>query len=183
LVYGWGNEGFSAEGELIGSLSEEVGATAGTVLECGSGLTTVVLGVATRGTGRRVIALEHHPEWAERVRGELARHRLDHVRVMDAGLTPLGDYDWYAATKDEIPRDVGLIVCDGPPDTTRGGRFGLLPEMRGWLAGGCVILLDDAQRAGEQDILRRWAAELGVEAKIEGVVKPFGRLVVPGGAS
>ena len=43
-----------------------------------------------------------------------------------------------------LPGQFALVVCDGPPSGTLGGRYGLVPVMREHLQPGCVILLDDA---------------------------------------
>ena len=50
-------------------------------------------------------------------------------------------------------------IADGPPGNTKGGRYGLLPIMRSRLAPDVVILLDDAERPGEQRVLQQWKAE------------------------
>jgi hypothetical protein len=41
-----------------------------------------------------------------------------------------------------------------------------------------VILLDDVQSGGAS-VLARWKKEYGLDAVIEGVVKPYGRIVTP----
>ena len=72
-----------------------------------------------------------------------------------------------------------LVVCDGPPADTVGGRYGLVPIMRDRLAPGCAILLDDAEREHERAIARRWQLELGATHQFVADDKPFIRLIVP----
>ena len=64
---------------------------------------------------------------------------------------------WY-----KMPRDFALVVADGPPGDVKGGRFGLLPLLREHFAPGAVVLLDDAERPKERDVLAKWASEFGL---------------------
>jgi hypothetical protein len=75
-----------------------------------------------------------------------------------------------------------LVVCDGPPGSTKGGRFGLVPIMRERLEPGCVILLDDASREQELAIARRWEAEIGASFEILDCTKPYIKMTVMGTA-
>ncbi len=68
------------------------------------------------------------------------------------------------------------MVCDGPPETTRGGRYGLVPVMLEKLRADCTILLDDGAREGERETAERWAKLLGCTPEIIGTEKPYIRL-------
>jgi len=179
LVYGWGNEGWSAESEylrhmvkLVDSLGRQE------VLECGSGLSTLLLAAAAARHGGRVTSLEHVSDWAERVRNELKRYGLSRTAVpLVAPLRTYGPYTWYDATS--VVGPFAAVVCDGPPSTTPGGRYGLLPVMGPRLAPGCRILLDDAARLEEQEILRRWRRERGATYRIFEGEKPFAEMTLP----
>ena len=59
-----------------------------------------------------------------------------------------------------LPRDFGLVVCDGPPGTIQGGRYGLMPVMGEYLRPDCRILLDDTNRRKEKELIERWAGEM-----------------------
>jgi len=45
LIVGWGNEGFAAQVDYLEEVSRHAAKTPGPILECGSGLTTIVLGL------------------------------------------------------------------------------------------------------------------------------------------
>lgn len=104
-------------------------------------------------------SLESEPFWAEKVRTSLARYKIHSVEVCLAPLISYGAYMWYEPPENQLPVDFSLVICDGPPGSTPGGRYGLLPVMRSHFKPGCVILLDDAQRMSEQTVLDRWATE------------------------
>ena len=179
LVYGWGNEQWSAREEFMQGFLVHAMEAAGPILECGSGLSTLLLGLVAQRHGLRVWTLEHNPFWAERIRAALAEHGVTSAEVC---LSPLRSYDgftWYDPPLNHMPDDFALVVCDGPPYDTPGGRYGLLPVMREHLRPGAVVLLDDAQRPDEQAVLGRWSEELGTTYRMSGSVAPYARLVVP----
>jgi predicted O-methyltransferase YrrM len=180
LVYGWGNEGWSAKDEYLAASLREVLAGNASVLECGSGLSTLLIGAARRASNAPHWALEHNPEWGARVQKALDQYGVRHVTLHIAPLKSRDGFDWYDPPMDRIPQGFGLVICDGPPSNTRGGRVGLLPVMRRRLAPGAVILLDDAARGGERDVAERWRAEWGARPQEAGVDKPYFRIVVPG---
>lgn len=131
------------------------------VVECGAGVSTVVLArlLQERGTGR-LTALEHDPAWAARVDDALARENLTGTaRVV---LAPLED-GWYAAAGvAELPGAIDLLVVDGPPadtDALATARAPALARLGGRLAPGACVVLDDIGRAGEQSVLEGWERE------------------------
>lgn len=179
LVYGWGNDGWSAHSEYLRQMVQRVVTTDGPVLECGSGLSTLLLAAAARARGTKVHSLEHFPAWRARVTEELARHGLDGVgTVHDAPLQEYGEFAWYTFPSALRSLRFSTVICDGPPSTTLGGRYGLLPLAGPSLAPDAVILLDDAARAEEQALIRRWSAEVGATATLHGKEKPFAEIVL-----
>lgn len=174
LSYGWGNDGWSAHPQYLArcitSVLERPGCR---VLECGSGLSTLVMGAAVERVGGGIWSLEHTPAWRDRVQGAAASLGLTAVTVLDAPLRDWGAFDWYTPPPALPARGFDLVVCDGPPADTRGGRYGALPVMRERLAPGCLVLLDDAARDGERETLARWTREFGGAATIVGVDRMF----------
>ena len=180
LVYGWGNESWSGEPEFLQSCIEHALAAKAPILECGSGLTTMILGVVAQHTGNTMWTLEHMPEWGYRVQCYLDELDITSVRLNVAPLAHYVECDWYAPPLEEMSEQFGLVVCDGPPSAGRGGRYGLVPVMRPKLKPGCVILLDDAERKDEQDIILRWSEELPCRFSRMGATKPYFVAVVDG---
>ena len=110
-----------------------------------------------------MLSLEHQEEWAQRVRTALAASSIHGVRVCLTPLRSYGAFDWYSLWGIDVPRGVGLILCDGPPAQTRGGRSGVLPVLRQYLAGEYVVLLDDTSRAEERSLVEDWCSRLGLQ--------------------
>jgi hypothetical protein len=175
LVHGWNNP-WSAQEEYIQAFLRSARSAPGPILECGSGLSTILLGAVAQRTGNRVWCLEHDRDWSLKLRRSLDRYLIGSVEICLSAIVDYGSYSWYAPPLGELPNDFALAVCDGPPGTTPGGRYGFLPVMGSRCRPGCEILLDDANRLSEQEVLERWARELGTSFAIEGEVKPYGRI-------
>lgn len=144
------------------------------VVECGCGASSVILArlLARRGFGH-LLSIEHDERTAAFVASQLRREGLGHVaRVVHAPLAPhpaaLGNAQWYHPTlvHDEVSAFVeryglvDLLLVDGP--LLGDARYPALPVLRGVLAPGAAVLVDDAERPGEQTVLVRWAEEFAL---------------------
>lgn len=165
LSWCWGNEGYSGDCSYLQQVIAAARQADGPVLECGSGLTTLLLAIYAGGRGLPVYSLEHMAQWQAHVMQTLARTRLPGT-VLLTSIGSHGEFDWYQLPE-EVPGGIRLVICDGPPGATRGGRFGLLPVCRPRLAPGCTILLDDAEREAEQKAVARWTTEYGLDCQLQ----------------
>lgn len=166
LLTGWDNDGMAADLDYVEEVARMATETEGPVLECGSGLTTVILGLLAGRRGVSTWSMEHHPEWQARVAGILQQHNIPGVNVCLAPLKDYGQFSWYELPATGLPDKFRLVICDGPPESTPGGRYGLVPVIGSRLAVGAQILLDDANRPSESEALRRWAAETGASVSL-----------------
>ncbi len=168
LVYGWGNEAWSANSSFLAAVFEWLPRTSGPILECGPGISTFVLASAAAASGRRVHSLEHNGEWAERIMRELPEGLRPSVEMNLAPIKSYEEFDWYSLDTLIPPQGIGYVVCDGPPGNTRGGRYGLSPILGSFLKPGCIILIDDTQRPQEDQIVHRWCGELSASVLHKG---------------
>jgi predicted O-methyltransferase YrrM len=136
-----------------------------TIVECSSGLTTVMLARCCELNGAgHVYSLENGAEYALKSRSNLQRYALEsQATVIDAPLTHYEihgtAYQWYAAAA--LPdRSIEMLVIDGPPGfIQKHSRYPALPLLIDKLADGCVVFMDDAARPDEQAIVKMWQAE------------------------
>jgi hypothetical protein len=132
------------------------------IVECGCGVSTVLLArlLRERGAGT-LVALEHDRHWATTVQDHLRRENLDAIaRVVYAPL--MGDPLWYrVAGLDELPVEIDLLIVDGPPafDPGHGTRRApALPRFADRLLAGAAVILDDINRLGEREVIAGWEA-------------------------
>jgi predicted O-methyltransferase YrrM len=151
------------------------------VVELGSGVSTVILARLLHQRPPRdgfvLAAVEHDVGWAEWVTDQLDREGIGAgVSVVQAPLVPhpraepgLSWYDEAAlieGLRTALQGDrIDLLLIDGPPAHAAGmglARYPALPVLLDRLAPGATVVLDDAERAGEREVLRRWADETGL---------------------
>ncbi|HEY8205740.1 MAG TPA: hypothetical protein VIF81_13490 [Pyrinomonadaceae bacterium] len=166
LQAGWRNDSFAARFDYLEEVIKRARETSGPILECGSGLSTLLLGLFAGRRGVQTWSLEHLPEWHARVTKAIHRHQIPGVNVCLAPLREYGEFDWYDLPREAMPDSFSLIVCDGPPGMTRGGRYGLMPVLEKRIGANTLILLDDADREDETAILRRWSLETNVKVNL-----------------
>jgi predicted O-methyltransferase YrrM len=134
--------------------------SSGSVLECGSGVSTLVLAAALAPTARHLVSLENDAVWERQVRDALPVSLRAGLGIALAPLVNYGDFDWYDLHSAPPQDSIGFVVCDGPPGSTRGGRYGLTRVLGDRLTPGAIVLLDDTCRPDEREIIERWCAEL-----------------------
>jgi predicted O-methyltransferase YrrM len=136
------------------------------VVECSSGISTLVLARCMQMNGRgKVISLENDPNYARKTREQLALHGLDgFAEVIDAPLVPFTHdketYSWYAHAALASTTLIDMLVIDGPPMTTgKLARYPAGPALFHRLSADAAVFLDDASRPDEKTIVQRWVAE------------------------
>lgn len=155
MIVAWGNP-WSVGADFLGVAIMLAREAKGPILECGSGLTTLVMAAANPGVD--VWALEHDPSWQQSVvakaRG-MTNLRLCHAPLMDG---------WYTLPPD-LPSRFSFALVDGPPRdlSDRAGVFRI--EADTWL-------LDDMNSPAMADAVDQLCAERGM-AKIQAGKRPF----------
>ncbi|MGH8793955.1 MAG: class I SAM-dependent methyltransferase [Stackebrandtia sp.] len=155
--------GWAASPDLLRFLYDTVrGEGRSRVVECGSGVSTLIVAYALKELGGgKIVALEHLDQFAEQTRRAIADHGLSefaevrHAPLKDVTLDG-EDWPWYDTA--EIPEGpFDLIIVDGPPAGTRAhARFPATPVLYERLAAEGMVVLDDHNRDEEQEIGERW---------------------------
>jgi hypothetical protein len=91
-LIGWHNEGFSAREEYLRACLRHALVHCGSILECGSGLTTILIGATLERTGGTMCSLEHDAAWRQRAQAVLDRFRIRSVQLLHAPLKSHRDY-------------------------------------------------------------------------------------------
>jgi hypothetical protein len=141
MVELWGNPYYQASFEFVYKCILEARLSKGNIVECGSGLTTLVMGLCTE---NKVYSLEHDPVWASKMNAEIKKYGLDNVEIIYA---PLKD-KWYDVKS--IP-DCELVVCDGPPRKMSDRNI-----LKQYLTKDVRVLFDDYEE------LNGWGEEIEI---------------------
>lgn len=137
-----------------------------TVLELGSGATTVWMALASRRRGGdvRIVSLEASADFAEVTRTAVRRNGVDdlvdlRVAGLDAVTTKHGEQQWYEAPSWSDLTGIGLLFIDGPPGGTGPqARYPAVELLADRLAAGAIVVIDDADRDDEKAMLADWLA-------------------------
>ena len=139
------------------------------VVELGAGISTIYLAKILARTGGQLISVDHNPEWLGIVEDILKFHDLlDTVQLVEAPMAPIQNLTissaWYDT--DTVLGAIGeskvdLVLIDGPlahDEARQLARYPALPVLQEKLSPRCAVMLDDADRTGEREILKRWQA-------------------------
>lgn len=136
------------------------------VLELGSGVSTLLIAYCLEKTGGgRVISLDHDSGFCEKSREIITQHRLqDIAEAVHAPLAEVqlnaGSWEWYDTVHVDPDIKIDLLVIDGPPGLIqKNSRYPALPLLHQYFSDDVVILMDDAARTDEQNIVEMWAGE------------------------
>lgn len=171
----WFNPGFTASVGYLLKMIDLYMECNGSILECGTGISTVLGSIIAKKKNLEMISLEHRDDSYQHMLHTLSELKINNFNVFKSPLKNHGDFEWYDL--DGIsPRNVGLVICDGPPWHTKGGRYGLMPLMMPYFNNGCKILLDDTYRRSENRIISKWNKIVGIDYDIQGFPFSFAEI-------
>jgi hypothetical protein len=88
--------------------------------------------------------------------------RVSNASVLHRPLTQFGPYEWYEVEETDFDSRIALLLVDGPPGPTPGGRRGAMEQLGSRLDANSVVIIDDVNRAREREIAETWALQLGL---------------------
>lgn len=136
------------------------------VLEASSGVSTLIAAYSMRELDcGRLISFEHEESYAGKTIQNIALHGLQDVAKVI--YSPLKDVDvhgerrlWYDISSLKAIESIDLLIIDGPPrDVNELARYPALPLLFDKLSDRAVVLIDDADRKDEREIIDRWLKE------------------------
>jgi hypothetical protein len=165
-IFKYNGNGFSAGPRMLSDIYARCKAAEGPILEVGSGISTIVAGLACQRNGQMVHALEHDLEWFRVVRNYINLWKVKGIALYYAPmkeypeLTAKGEHPlmWYDT--DGLPEKFDLAIIDGPPRRFgREGVYKLLPDR----IKDCTWLVDDCDDAAQLALVKKYAGDRKVE--------------------
>jgi hypothetical protein len=109
-----------------------------------------------------LVSIDHDPEYAEATRAYLRANDVEDL--VDLRIAPLvrdpdhgPEVPWYDTRRLADLTAIDMLIVDGPPMPVHPlVRRAALPYFRSRLQSEWYVLLDDADRPGEQEILADW---------------------------
>ena len=111
-----------------------------------------------------ITSIEHDAEFLNHTRQKL--HPLAWGATLDLQYRALtwkiiGGRPFLTYETPSLPGEIGIVLVDGPPGRTQRGREACLYYCYDALAIGGTLVLDDADRPNERQIVRNWMATYG----------------------
>lgn len=151
------------------------------IVECGSGISTLYIASILKNLGIKAVfdSVEHNEDWINVLRNYLAsKELLEFVNFVHAPLTPSemcwkNTDKWYNTSilnreVEETPID--MLLIDGPPANANGERYARYPAIPFFhkkLAQEYTIIVDDACRDAEEEIVGVWSKEYDLDFTCE----------------
>lgn len=133
------------------------------VVETGSGVSTLIAAYALKQLGcGRLISFEHDREFALKTGQRIERHKLKDIAMViyaPLKLMTVGDKEflWYDVKEIDELGPIDLLIIDGPPGYIQPlSRYPALPILEKCMNGDGLIVLDDAHRNDEKEIINLW---------------------------
>lgn len=157
--------GYASSPDVLAVLvSEALQSKPRAVVECGSGVSTLLLAYCFERTGSgHVWSLESDAAYAEQTERLLAKHGLEsYATILRAALKAVQvegrKYHWYdTAALERLPHGIDILYVDGPiglPGTS--ARYPAVPLLMPRLSPDALIMMDDYIRVDEKRIGQRW---------------------------
>jgi len=165
--------GWAASPDFLREIMETIrDRSPGQIVEAGSGLSTIIIAQALKKyeTGK-TIALENEAEFAEDTRSYVKHHNVeDYAAIMH---TPIKEYiigqetyHWYDIEELSDARLIDLLIIDGPPALRNPhARYPALPLLWEQLSSGALILVDDGDRKGEKNVIKKWCKKYDLKER------------------
>ncbi|MCF8369837.1 MAG: class I SAM-dependent methyltransferase [Bacteroidales bacterium] len=136
------------------------------VLECGSGISTILIAYFMKNNKRgHLYSFEHNKQYAKATQKRLKKHGLEkYATILDTELIDhtINDNSWKWYDAKQLKQDLkfDLVMIDGPPyQLQEKARYPALPLLDNYLNPGAVILVDDCSREQDNEVINDWISE------------------------
>lgn len=130
------------------------------ILECGSGLSTLIMGYTVEGQETNLFSLEQSNDEVTRTKNLINHHGLKfNLYLNHSPLTEYKDSKWYDISNISLPKVFDLIILDGPYEFDNYGvyRKHSLGNLSPYISDKTIIIMDDAKR--DMPIIETWKKE------------------------
>ena len=142
-----------------------------TIVECGAGLSTILIGKLLKQLGGgHIYSLEDDERWHAVMSAAVAKENLaEYITLLYSPLEKSSESGelWYGrAAAQQILDSVGqidLLIVDGPKSSVPLSRMPALPIFAPKLNYKSLIVLDDSKRENEQQVLGNWSERFNLE--------------------
>jgi len=153
----WGDSLEPARESYLRSCLAEFSEAEGPILVSGASLMTLVLGAISTGDKHRPIwCLEQNPHWTNVMRGWIRRYGIQGAHVITVPPTVKGGTVRYKIDAKHLPRNISMVLCDGP-GASAGSALSTLLTIGSNLAPEFTFLARQI-KSDDGALIKRWAS-------------------------
>lgn len=175
LFAAWGDRLKDERRHYIQRCLAEATRATGPILQCGSGLLSVLIGMVCQQSddpAKRLWVLEHDPHWGNLARSWLEARDIKHAHIIYAPAEQFDGYLSYVLDPSRLPSNFALVLSEASaalPGSTRG----VVTRMADHLGNRCVILGRNARRPKDLKFLADWAKSQGAPVVLQEGEHPY----------
>ncbi|MBB4804744.1 putative O-methyltransferase YrrM [Chryseobacterium defluvii] len=136
------------------------------IVELGSGVSSLYGGYLLKQhhIEGKLYSVDHEIDYTKKAINLVKDHQLnDFVEVLHCPLVRqnINDHSWTWYDIDNIKlNEIDFLIIDGPPtNEVYNARYPAIPMFYKYLDSGAIILVDDYDRKGETEMVKKWLAE------------------------
>jgi hypothetical protein len=181
----WGDPLQQSDERFMRSCLAEARVADGPILQCGTSLTTLVLGAICDQSPeqkKQLWCLEQDSHWANLMRSWLTEYQVGSAHVIHSRARLFNDYVWYSLDPNRLAKKYQLVICDGGRATVQ-GAIGAISRLHRRFAEKFVILIRNVTSQTDMKHLATWARTQNAACvlidKTEGFVKIASKDMTP----
>jgi len=160
----WGDPLTQNAESYLRSCLAEAARCEGPILQCGTSLLTLMLGVTCKNSGeekaKHLWCLENDNHWANVIRSWLTQYSIGNAHVIETRAKMFEDYIWYAIDPTRLADKFSLVICEGARATPK-GLIGVLERLEDKLASNCILLTRNVTKLADLKRINDWAKVRG----------------------
>jgi hypothetical protein len=173
----WGDAQLNGADGFLSACLDVASRTTGPILQCGAGLSTLLLGLAAERSGVHLWTLEHQSHAANSARSWLHQYEVANAHVISAPADLMEDCVGYVVDAARLPSNLGLVICEGSSAVPASARS-MLTRIGDRLDPNSVVLVHHVKRRRDADFLVQWAKAHGASMVVKGKVEPWVKIAM-----
>ena len=176
----WGDNLPASRVPYIRTCIVEAARCPGPILQCGSGLSSILIGILCHQASaptKHLWILEHDPHWGSVVRSWLEQYEISKAHVISAPVDQFDGFVWYVLDAKRLPANFALVLCDATSALPSSAR-GVVERVYDHLDHRCVILARNAKRPRDLKNLADWAKSRRAPIVVQDGAEPYVKIAL-----
>jgi hypothetical protein len=173
----WGDAQLNGADGFMSACLDVASRVTGPILQCGAGLSTLLLGLTAERSNVHLWTLEHHAHAANSARSWLHQYEIANAHVISAPADLMEDCVGYVVDANRLPANLGLVICEGSSAVPASARS-ILSRVGDRLDPNGIVLVHHVKRRRDAEFLAQWAKSRNASMVLKGKVEPWVKIAM-----